>query len=88
MDFDDAKSYDQCLIDYPELSRAYTIKTRKGYHIYFIYDPEIIQGTDCFSSYPHTDVRNDGGNVLSPPTSYKYIDGSIAMYEHHIRKSL
>ena len=51
------------------LPQSYIVKTRKGYHIYCSYDPDLRQGAGLL---PHLDVRNDGGYVVAPPTT---IDG-------------
>ena len=66
------------VVDYdgPEVTQAlksaglstpntYIVKTRKGYHVYLPYDPDLKQGAKIL---PGLDVRNDGGYVVAPPS--------------------
>ncbi len=41
------------------------IKTPRGYHLYFVYNPEFHTGADFL---PGIDVRTDGGYVVAPPS--------------------
>ncbi len=41
------------------------VKTPKGYHFYFEYEPGIVNGVRVLTD---TDVRNDGGYVIAPPS--------------------
>lgn len=60
-----------------ELAPTYCVKTKKGIHFYYKYNPYFKQGTNRFSG--GVDVRNDGGLVFAPPTpNYKrWGDSSI-----------
>jgi hypothetical protein len=42
IDFVDAEDYDALLKAYPILKDHFTVKTKRGYHIYFRYEPKII----------------------------------------------
>ena len=44
---------------------TYAVKTPKGYHFYFKYNKQILQGVGI---RPGLDVRNDRGYVVAPPT--------------------
>lgn len=48
---------------------TYTVKTPSGgYHLYYEYDPRILQTANTFPQFPHVDIRNDGGYVVAPPS--------------------
>jgi len=57
---------------HPELKEYKTIQTNKGFHIWFKFDPDFKTTTDGFSDYEGVDIRNQGGVVFCPPTTYKY----------------
>ena len=64
-------------IDDPDVARAalktagiktpptFTVKTRKGFHLYYQYNKDFGQGAGRLSA---VDIRNDGGFVVAPPT--------------------
>ncbi len=80
-DFDIASSYDNMILKFPKLKDYYTIKTRRGYHIYFEYDCRVETSTNVFQNYPGIDIRNNNGFVYGPGTSYKNSDGSKYTYD-------
>jgi len=80
IDFDDASEYDKLVLKFPKLLQYYTVKTRNGYHMYFLYCDKLKSGTDVFSNYNKIDILNNGKCVTAPPTTYKLLDGSIASY--------
>lgn len=81
LDFDNVESYNKILLDYPKFRKYKTIKTNKGYHIYCIYNKNIMTTTNGLKSYKNVDVRNDNSIIISPPTIYTKKDGSIVKYE-------
>ena len=82
IDFDDSLVYDLLMREHPELTTYKTIKTNKGYHIYFLYDKYLNDGVNCFKHpYNKIDIKNDGGMIFAPPTKYKLKDGSTAEYK-------
>jgi hypothetical protein len=82
IDFDDIETYHKVILECPELKNYKTIKTRKGYHIYCQYDERMPQGSNvCIEPYIGIDVRNDGGMVYAPPTSYSLPNGDVVSYE-------
>ena len=81
LDFDDVNEYNKLISKFPKLKEQYTIKTNKGYHIYFIYTDKLKSGTDLFTNYNKIDVISDGKCITAPPTSYKKINGEKVKYE-------
>ena len=80
-DFDIKEEYVRMLQDYPELADCHTVKTNKGYHIYFQYNETCKTGVRCLANYDGVDIRNDKAIVYAAPTKYKLLDGSIAQYK-------
>jgi len=80
IDFDVKDEYYRLMEIHPELKEYKTIQTNKGFHIWFKYDAEYKTTTDGFSDYEGVDIRNQGGVVFCPPTTYKYPNGDIKKY--------
>ena len=80
VDFDVKDEYYRLMEIHPELKERRTIQTNKGFHIWFKYDPDFKTTTDGFSDYEGVDIRNQGGVVFCPPTTYKYPNGDIKKY--------
>ena len=80
IDFDVIDDYYRLMEIHPELKEHWTIQTNKGFHIWFKYDAEFKTTTDAFSEYEGVDVRNQGGVVFCPPTTYKMPNGDIKKY--------
>jgi len=80
IDFDVKDEYYRLMEIHPELKEYKTIQTNKGFHIWFKYDPDFKTTTDGFSDYEGVDIRNQGGVVFCPPTTYKYPNGDIKKY--------
>ena len=81
VDFDDAEDYDSLLKEYPILKDHFTVRTKRGYHIYFRYEPKIIT-TSNVNGLEGVDTRNDGGLIIAPPTKYKLLDGTKVKYTY------
>ena len=81
IDFDDADIYDTLVNTYPDLKANLTVKTNKGYHIYFTYESQI-KTTTNINGLDGIDARNDNGLIIAPPTKYKLLDGSKAQYKY------
>jgi len=79
VDIDRMSSHRKLVEAIPELASVRTVKTRKGFHLFFTYDPRLKSTTDCFT-LPDIDIRSDGGCVLAPPTTYVY-EGMVCGYE-------
>ena len=85
LDFDRADVYHEFVKYIPELQKCYTVKTNKGYHVYFKYCEEFKTTTDVMIFDKGVDIRNDGGMLYAPPTKYKLIDtGEMVGYEVYI----
>ena len=69
-DFDSKVDYERLIEKHPDLKNYKTIKTNKGFHIWFTYDPDYKTTVDCFNDYKGVDIRNDAGIVFCPPTKY------------------
>ena len=79
IDFDDPDLYEDLIEKHPSLKDHLTVKTNKGYHMYFQYEPKIITTTNV-NGINGVDTRNDGGLIIAPPTKYKLLDGTKARY--------
>lgn len=81
VDFDDPYIYETLLEKYPKLRNHYTVKTNKGYHIYFKYESSLKNATNI-NNLQGIDIRNDFGLIISPPTKYKLLDGTKVKYQY------
>jgi hypothetical protein len=81
LDFDIESTYDEMVMRFPQLKEHYTVKTKRGYHVYFTYDARVQTSTNVFENYPGVDVRNDDGFVYAPGSKYKHPDGSMVTYD-------
>jgi len=79
VDFDDMDSYHACCERVPELEYYYTVRSKNGVHVYFTYQEGLANDSDCFT-LPGIDIRNDGGCILAPPSSYTF-NGTTYRYE-------
>lgn len=76
-DFDSVDVYWKTLKEHPELEEAYTVKTPKGFHIYFKYDKDILTTTN---EELLIDIRNDDAIIFGAGTT---IDDSDDKYVIH-----
>jgi phage/plasmid-associated DNA primase len=78
IDFDDIGVYNDFIRDFPYFVNARQTKTRNGYHIYCQYRNDIDGTTNKKGG---VDFRNDGNHLISYPTEYKLLNGTIVKYE-------
>ena len=57
-DFDIASSYYEMVEKFPDLKKVKTIKTNKGFHLYFEHDSTILTTVDAFNDYVGIDICN------------------------------
>ena len=81
VDIDKEDLYDELLNQYEELENCMTVKTKKGYHIYFKYN-DLLPNTSNINKLEGIDIRNDGGIIIAPPTKYKLLNGETAKYKY------
>jgi hypothetical protein len=72
IDCDTTVVYDSIIRDYPQLGETLTVKTNKGFHMYCQYVKGAKNNEESFQSYPDVDIRNDGGIIFAPPTTYNF----------------
>lgn len=70
LDFDLKSSYTAFTEKYEFLHDTLTVKTRKGFHVYLQYIPELISGTDKMKNYTSVDIINDNKLIFAPNTFY------------------
>ena len=57
-DFHIASSYYEMVEKFPDLKKVKTIKTNKGFHLYFEHDSTILTTVDAFNDYVGINIRN------------------------------
>jgi len=80
IDFDKKEVYDEAVQKYPELKNYKTIQTKRGYHIYCKYNPNVKTRSKALVNYDSVDVANDGHMLFAPPTTYVDLDGNTNSY--------
>ena len=80
IDFDNKDVYELALNQYPELKNYRTIQTKRGYHIYCKYNPDVKTRSNALVNYDGVDIANDGHMVFAPPTSYIDLEDNVNAY--------
>ena len=62
-DFHIASSYYEMVEKFPDLKKVKTIKTNKGFHLYFEHDLIILTTVDAFNDYVGIDIC-DGKSII------------------------
>jgi hypothetical protein len=92
LDFDTLYSYKAFCKNVPDFESYFTVKTKNGYHVYCLYNPELKTCNNVLKNLIHViDIRNDplinnetgrlGFCVLCPPSSYTTLNGKCYTYE-------
>ena len=92
LDFDSLNSYKTFCKNVPDFESYFTVKTKNGYHVYCLYNPELKTCNNVLKKLIHViDIRNDpiitkcglilGFCVLCPPSSYTTLNGECYSYE-------
>ena len=70
LDIDDIYKFEKLLKEL-DIENNFEVKTitNNGYHLYFQYEPELITKSNYLNI--KLDVRNDGGLITIPPSSYE-----------------
>ena len=82
LDCDTMDAYKSLCEAYPKLHQHYTVKSRRGYHVYFIYDPKIksckLDKIDCQNDQKLIMGINTTAQRYNDETyTYQYIGGNL-----------
>jgi len=94
LDFDTEYAYNIFLKNVPNFDTYFTVKTKKGWHVYCLYHPNLKTDNNILKGYiDEIDIRNDpmcinSSNkttyicsvVICPPSSYIGLDGELFTY--------
>lgn len=77
LDFDTMDLYRQACELVPDLYRYYTVETRNGMHVYFLYDESLVN-----SKISKIDLQTNGKLVIAPDTLLKRYNGKTFTYNY------
>ena len=77
LDCDTVEAYKTLCTAYPKLYQHYTVKTRRGYHVYFIYDPKLKK---C--NIDSVDFQSDNKLIIAEGTTVRRYNDETYKYEH------
>lgn len=77
IDIDNMKSWNTLKIVLPD--NTLRVQTNRGLHLYFKYEESLKTLSNIIEGI---DVRNDGGNIIIPPSEYALSDGKVFKYEY------
>ena len=77
LDFDDRKLYKHACELVPDLHRYYTVQTKNGMHVYFLYDESLKD-----SKVTKIDLQTNGRLVVGQDTLLKRYNGHSFMYSY------
>lgn len=82
LDFDTENAYTTFLQNVLNFDTYFTVKTKKGYHVYCLYNSNLKTCNNILKEYIDIiDIRNDESNIICPPSSYVDLDGNIFTYK-------
>jgi hypothetical protein len=77
LDADTMDAYKQLCLLCPSLHKHYTVRTRRGMHIYFNYNPDV-KSIDI----DKVDLQNDNKLIIGEGTQLNRCNGEVVMYEY------
>ena len=77
LDFDEDSVYRQACEFVPDLHRYYTVQTRRGYHVYFLWDESLVN-----SKISKIDLQTNNKLVIGPDTLVKRYNGKQFKYTY------
>jgi len=81
LDFDLQSSFIAFTQKYEFLLNTFTVKTKRGYHLYFKYNSKLPSGADMMNNFSKIDIISDGKFIISPLSSYIDEKGKKIIYE-------
>jgi hypothetical protein len=94
LDFDTEYAYKVFCANVPNFESYFTVKTKKGWHVYCLYDPNLKTCNNVLKGLIEIiDIRSDpylnkktgvleGGRIICPPTCYLGINGNYFTYKY------
>jgi len=92
LDFDTIYSYKTFCKNVPNFESYFTVRTKNGFHVYCLYNPNLKTGFNVLKNLIHTiDILNDMHisildkkyfGVICPPSSYYTLNGVFYMYQY------
>jgi hypothetical protein len=94
LDFDTEYAYKMFCANVPNFETYFTVKTKKGWHVYCLYDPKLKTCNNILKGLIEIiDIRNDpfiikntntldASIVVCPPTCYACVNGDYFTYKY------
>ena len=80
-DFDHRATYNAFTSKYDFLLDTFTVRTKKGFHHYFKYNPKLPSNIDVMKNFKMIDIISDGRFIISPLSSYIDENGKKIIYK-------
>lgn len=81
LDFDLMSSFIAFTEKYPFLKDTFTVKSKKGFHVYLEYIPRLKSGSKVMTNFKDVDIINDKKLIFAPNTSYLDQDKKKVVYK-------
>lgn len=81
IDFDLESSFIPFSMKFPFLQDTFTVKTKRGFHLYFKYNSKLPSGSDMMDNFRKIDIISDGKFIISPLSTYIDENGKTIKYE-------
>lgn len=76
-------SYNAFTGKYPFLKDTFTVKSKKGYHVYLEYIPSLKSGSKVMTNFKDIDIINDKKLIFAPNTTYLDQDKQKVVYKFY-----